>query len=230
MHVPIVLSAVAAGLAPTIAEQHHRGDNAAIASVFRASTRWALAICLPWSVVLLVTPESVLAVLFGSKYALGDAPWALRLVAIGQLVNAATGVPGVLLSMTGRPGQWAIATGALLVADVIANVLLVPKLGILGAALATTCATALLNAAGVVLARRVLGVWPYDGRMLLVLSSGGASCAAVLAVRALRLPPGIGLTACVVVAVMAAAMVMLAGGADEGRALWRTLRRRGAVT
>jgi O-antigen/teichoic acid export membrane protein len=227
MHVPIVLGAVGAGLAPAIAVEHHRSDVGAMANAFDATTRWALVICLPWSAVLIVAPDVVLAVLFGARYAGPEAAAALRLIAAGQLVNAATGVPGVLLAMTGRAGSWAIATGVALLAAVAGSALLVPRFGILGAAAATSASTAALNALGVVLARRVLGRWPYDRRTVLVVLSGAASAAGVLGVRALPLRPPAALAACVVVALAVVFGALAAAGFDaDARELVRSLRRR----
>ena len=61
------------------------------------------------------------------------------------------------------------------------NVVLIPRLGLTGAAVATAISLALLFSTGLFLVRRRLGFWPYDRRYYKVLLSLAVAVPAVLA-------------------------------------------------
>lgn len=108
-------------------------------------------------VVLLVGGDRLLGA-FGSGF-LAARP-VLGLLILGQVVNAFCGPTGVLLSMTGRQRLASRALWLGAIVNVILNVLLIPRYGVTGAALATVISTTTWNAALVYLVRRELGFGP----------------------------------------------------------------------
>lgn len=137
-----VLLAVSAIAAPTIGALHARGDHAQLQRMVRTAARWMLlpSLALALGLVLFATP---ILRLWGPDFT--DAAPALRILVVGQLVNAAVGPVGYLLSLTGHERRvarvYAIAAGL----DLVLCLLLVPPFGAIGAAIATSVATILWN-------------------------------------------------------------------------------------
>ncbi|HXM53764.1 MAG TPA: oligosaccharide flippase family protein [Candidatus Dormibacteraeota bacterium] len=80
----------------------------------------------------------VIPLLFGSGFAGAVLP--AQVLAVGLAVEGVNGVVTAFLFGTGRPGLISIATGAGLAVTVALDLLLIPRLGVLGAAVASTAA------------------------------------------------------------------------------------------
>jgi len=81
--------------------------------------------------------------IFGDSYIQG---WgALAILSIGQLVNAATGSVGVLLTMTGHERYMVVSAGLSAILNIVLNTILIPLWGLNGAALATTISLIFIN-------------------------------------------------------------------------------------
>ena len=94
--------------------------------------------------------------LFGDAFLLSYQPMLVLLV--GQIVNVACGSVGFLMMMTGNENRATLVYGVGTVLNILLNLLLIPLLGIIGAALATAMSVAFLNAALLLETRRRLGV------------------------------------------------------------------------
>jgi O-antigen/teichoic acid export membrane protein len=84
-----------------------------------------------------------------------------------QVLNAATGTAGYLLVMTHYERPAAVMFGLAAVLNVLLNLLLIPRFGMTGAAIASAIALVLLNALlawGASTWLRVLA-WPLDCRL-----------------------------------------------------------------
>jgi len=127
---------------PKLAQLLVQDDRSGARSVYRVATVWL--VLLAWPVYLLsaVFAEQLLAV-FGSEYRIGAG--VIVVLSLVMLVATASGPVDVVLSMAGR-SSWTMANSlAALTANVALNLLLIPRLGILGAALAWAAAIALNN-------------------------------------------------------------------------------------
>jgi O-antigen/teichoic acid export membrane protein len=140
--IPFLLLATVPTLMPSFAELHaHRADD----ELQRLSSRAARLILygsLPIVAGVLVLAEPVLRV-FGSGFSGGATP--LRILAVGQLVNIATGLPGTILIMVDEAGRVtrSVVVGA--IANVALSIALIPPYGASGAAVATATSVALTN-------------------------------------------------------------------------------------
>jgi len=151
-------TATNAAFTPLIAAMYTRADRAQLAGLYQQATRWTVTLALALLLPVAVVPGAVLAI-FGAEYT--QAAPALIVLAMGQTLSAAAGCAVYLLTLTGRQGVMAIhATGALLV-NLVLNVVLIRRLGIVGAALATTATGVLIHAGAMLLVRRTLGLQPY---------------------------------------------------------------------
>jgi O-antigen/teichoic acid export membrane protein len=103
----------------------------------------------------------------------------LLILGTGHLANAATGPTGVLLTMTGKQ-KWELAnTVSLVIFNLILNLLLVPKFGTIGAAIATGISIATINLLKLIQVRAFFGLRAYNVKFLKGLTAIG--CAGVVA-------------------------------------------------
>src|SRR5205823_11764663 len=80
--------------------------------------------------------------------------------------NAATGPTGVLLTMTGKQ-KWEIANTIVMVAfNFLLNLVLIPRMGILGAAIATAISIATINAIKLIQVYLLFGLQAYNLKYL----------------------------------------------------------------
>lgn len=148
-----VYRAVIVAVKPLLAQLHDRKDREGLSHVYTTTTRWLVTANLPFFMAMTLYPESVLAI-FGEEYAIA-AP-ALIVMAVAELVNAATGICGSLVDMTGHT-RAKVANSVLNVLSLgVTNAILVPRMGVLGAAYAYLISIALVNLA------RMLEIWVFE--------------------------------------------------------------------
>ncbi|WP_026970989.1 oligosaccharide flippase family protein [Aliagarivorans marinus] len=149
-----ILIAVNMVVAPRFSALHAKGESQKIRSLTRLSVRWMLIVALPVFAVMLLLPERLLS-LFGPEFSAGY--WYLRILAVGQLVNVATGSVAYLLAMSGNERD---LRNAALFSGMLAVVLawfLTRGYGAIGSAIATAVAVACQNLLAVYWVKRRLG-------------------------------------------------------------------------
>jgi len=153
--VPFGLVAVVTVSGPLIASAHYRGEMVELARIARFNARWSLLFAVAMAVILALVGRAALG-LFGAGFS--DAYAALMILLVGGLANSFTGSVAYLLMMTGHQrGALFIMIGALLV-SIVANSLLIPRMGATGAAIASSLGTTIWNLAMAAYVRRKLGV------------------------------------------------------------------------
>ena len=140
---------------PTIAALYARGEMAALQRLATLYCRVMLLLAAPIVLVLVFGGHWLLA-LFGPEFT--GAHRALVILAVGQAVNAVTGPVGFFLTMTGYQNVMAWTMAGMALANIVANLWLIPRMGITGAAIATALTTAVANIWLVWLVRKRLGV------------------------------------------------------------------------
>ncbi len=133
------------------------GDIAVLREVFRTGTAWAIALAWPIYLVIGCAPAVYLS-LFGEGYGGEQATRVVLLMTAAMLVGVAAGAVDTLLLMAGRSGLSVSNAVAALAVDVVGCLLLLPVLGIVGAALAWGAAVVLRNGLAVIQVRRDLRV------------------------------------------------------------------------
>jgi O-antigen/teichoic acid export membrane protein len=140
--VPLALQAVNQIFSPTIAELHARGDVELLARLFRSLVKWTLGLTLPLATVMVLFAPSIMGI-FGKEFISG---WRVLAVGtLGQLVNCGVGSVGYLLLMSGHQRQLLRIQTIMAVVLVGTNLLLIPRIGLLGAAIASAGVTAVTN-------------------------------------------------------------------------------------
>jgi O-antigen/teichoic acid export membrane protein len=165
------------------------GDRAGAAELYRTSTAWLVVLTWPLYLLFAVFSPYVLA-LFGRGYAVAEP--VMVLLALTMLVATGCGMVDNVLNMAGRT-TWTLANAVLaLVLDVALNFLLVPRIGILGAAVAWAVAIAANNLLPLAQLGWSMGLHPF-GRGPAIAAGLAAACFGVLPLVAVvlagRTPP-----------------------------------------
>ncbi|MFK3980779.1 flippase [Micromonospora sp. NPDC050397] len=221
-----VLAPINASFGPYLAHLYHQGKLDEVRRIYRVATGWVVRLSLPAFVALLVFPEQLLRLVGGPGLAGGAAVTVV--LALGQLVNAATGPCGTLLNMSGRVSVNMVDNLAALVLNILLNIVLIPAHGILGAAVAWAVSLAVVNIARVWQVRAQVHTLPVTVGMAKGVVAAVAALVAGLGVRWLvsgwAVQLVLGLVAVVVVYLGA---VLALGLSREDIMVWRSVTRRG---
>lgn len=94
--------------------------------------------------------------LFGSQFR--DATWLLRILVLGQFVNAATGSVGYLLNMSGNQHHFRNAVTLSAIVSIVLSLALIPLLGTIGAAIAVSASLTVSNISSAYKVKQSLGI------------------------------------------------------------------------
>lgn len=126
----------------------------------------------------LVAPECIAIV---APDAYSGAADIMRVVLIGNFFLTVFTACSQPLLFENRTLQMSLASGIGLTANIVANVILIPRMGLMGAAIATVVAYATIAATAFIMAQRVFPVqWDYESAALLGV---GAIAAAAIGIR-----------------------------------------------
>ena len=137
------LGAFSTVIPPLISSIYASNDLNELRKVVGKSTRWILSTAMPITLILMLEGDIILKYLFGEKFTGGYT--ALLILCVGQLINAGCGLVGYLLQMTGGHKKYMKIALFWGVVNVILNIILVPRIGITGAALSTAFCLAMVN-------------------------------------------------------------------------------------
>jgi O-antigen/teichoic acid export membrane protein len=140
--VHMVYYAVRAGGAQRFSQYHASGDHVRLAAFTRDTLHWTFWPSLVMVLLLLVTGKWLLS-LFGPDFEAGYP--LLVILSIGLLVRAAIGPAESLLTMAGQQGICAAMYSASFFLNLVLNVVLIPRFGLIGAATATAISLAALT-------------------------------------------------------------------------------------
>jgi O-antigen/teichoic acid export membrane protein len=167
--VSFVLVGINLVFAPTISALWSRGEKAELERLYRLTVRWALALSIPACLALGFGAKAVLSA-FDPAYARGA--MALWLLALGQLINAATGSVGYLLMMTGHERVMLWNTVLATVVAGVGALIAAGAFGLVGAATIGGIAVGGLNLLLLRDVRSLLGLRPYDRATLRIATLG----------------------------------------------------------
>ena len=160
------LQALGVAIAPQMSRLLARSADDDARSVFRLATWWVIIASWP-AFFLIVCFSPLLMRLFGNAY--GSGATALTILALGMLVQTGTGSNGIVLLMSGR-SSWSLAISVVSLATNLAlNFLLIPHLGIDGAAVAWAVTIFVNNGVTTVLVWRLVGINPFGGGFVVAL-------------------------------------------------------------
>jgi O-antigen/teichoic acid export membrane protein len=162
----VALVAVNFVLAPHIARLFADRKTGQLQHEVSSAANWCTCL-MALACAILIPGASLVLSAFGPGF--GAASDALRILMLGQLVNAICGPAGTLLNMTGRQSQAIRALSVSALIDLVLFGLLIPPFGLTGAACATAACTVAWNLGMLFYARRYLRVWSLPGVLVRVL-------------------------------------------------------------
>jgi O-antigen/teichoic acid export membrane protein len=178
-YIPILLQAVNQIFAPTIAELHAHGQREVLERLFQTLTKWVLGLTLPLAFILIVCARPLMRI-FGPEFESG---WmVLAIGTLGQVGNCASGSVGYLLLMSGNERRLIRAQVGMAALMLALTLLLAPRFGITGAAVAAAAVNVGLNAWSLYEVRTSLGMTPYNATYWRLLPAVLAMVAATLAI------------------------------------------------
>ncbi|MFV0525223.1 MAG: polysaccharide biosynthesis C-terminal domain-containing protein [Acidimicrobiales bacterium] len=166
----------------SIAQAAGPGLRRAIASVRWAeaqrlltqATGWMVLLVWPYFLIVAAKPGTLAGLI---DPAVVEGATALRILAIGMLVNALAGPIDLTLLMLGRSRTSLLFTGVALAIDLLVGWLLIPRYGMVGAAIAWGLATATVNGGAAAAVARISPLRP--GGRVVALAAVGAVAAVV---------------------------------------------------
>jgi O-antigen/teichoic acid export membrane protein len=173
---------------PYLSRMLARDDLGGATSVFQTATSWLMAFAWPAYLVSAAVAPLMLSV-FGKGYESGEAT--LVILSLTMLLATACGPTDVVLLMAGRSGLSLANNFAALAVDVVLNLILIPRYGITGAAIAWSVALVVRNLLPLSQVRSMLQMSPISaGAVWVAVSAIG--CFGVLP-SVLRVTAGLGL-------------------------------------
>ena len=164
-----LLTSMALLFNPMVAGLHHSRRKRELDLIFKTSTRWLVTLGLPVCLVEVIFARDVLGI-FGKDYTGGAV--ALVILALGQLVNVATGTIANLQAMAGFAKLTLMNSVLFLSLSIVLDLLLIPTFGILGAAIANSTSTIVVNLLRLWQIHKNLGLVPYDRSFLRPIAAG----------------------------------------------------------
>ncbi|MBD3348737.1 MAG: oligosaccharide flippase family protein [Candidatus Eisenbacteria bacterium] len=174
--------------APVISELYHNDRSSELRSLYSSLTRTILLIVVPAFCWLTGFGDDLLRV-FGDEFA--DGYIALVILGVGVVVRCTVGTVGTMLVMSGHQKFNAANIVIVTAMNVGLNIVLIPRYGLLGAAIATAVSVSLIDIVGLLEVRLLIKIHPYRRAFLKVLLASLAALAGNVALRAVTpaLPP-----------------------------------------
>jgi O-antigen/teichoic acid export membrane protein len=151
------LMAVNAILAPMISELYYTGRRKQLQRIVALAALGIFAFTVLAGFLLVILGRYCLG-FFGESFVAAHIP--LLILLCGQIVNALAGPVSLLTIMTGHQNQAGAIIGTNAVLNIILNALLIPRLGLIGAAISTAFSLALCNVLMLICVWRKLRINP----------------------------------------------------------------------
>jgi O-antigen/teichoic acid export membrane protein len=182
--IPISLESINAIFAPIISELYINKDFKKLKNLFKITTKWIFTISFPLFLFLVYFAEPILRI-WGKDYTKGTI--CLIILCIGQLINSAVGSVGYMITMIGRSKINLANISGILVLNVFLNLILIPRYGIVGAAISVTASLVLINIVRLIEVFVILKTHPYRWDFLKPLIAGGVTISLVYGAKLLDL-------------------------------------------
>lgn len=165
-------AAIVRATMPLFAELHDAAQRRRLEQLYQTTSKWTFSLNMPFFLVSIAFPEALLA-LFGSEFV--DGSRALVILAWGAIVNAATGTSGAMLDMTGHTAMKLLNASVSVGLAIALNLMLIPSLGVVGAAIAAVASIVAVNALRVAEVAALESILPFNATYLKPVAAGAAA-------------------------------------------------------
>ena len=166
---------------PLIAELSDQGKQPQVEHIYQTTTRWMVTLNMPMILIVTLFPVQVISI-FGKSFVEG-AP-ALAIMGLVNLINVATGMCGTILDMTGHTRMKLFNTIIRVSVAILANFLLIPRFGVMGAALAALIHEVVANVLPMIQLWFLYRILPYNPHILKPMAAGVLAAIGALVLRA----------------------------------------------
>lgn len=175
----MIARAVAVSGQPLLGESLGREDRTDARHLYRVTTGWLVAVTWPWYISLMIWAPLLLGI-FGDEYETGR--HALLVLSAAMLFATSCGMVDMVLNMGGK-SFWNLANVVIAFSvNIVIDLILIPRIGLLGAAIGWGSAIVLANLLPLIQVRHFLRMTPYGRGMLYAGASAAVSFGVIPAV------------------------------------------------
>lgn len=161
--VSLPLESINVIFSPMISSFYGEKALSRLEDLFKTETRWAISLCLPLFLSLSIFARPTMNI-FGSSFIEGAT--ALVILSAAQMVRVSVGSTGPMLMMTGYQRISLANTFCTALITITLNYFLIPRYGIIGAAIATAISVIVINLAEVTQIYYLLNIHPFRADIL----------------------------------------------------------------
>jgi O-antigen/teichoic acid export membrane protein len=154
---------------PVISDLFSQSAYNRLEQFYQTTARWLTMVNLPIFMTFVLFAESLLSI-FGNDFTAGET--GLIILAFGPLASASTGLCGKVINMTGYTKLAFVNSSFFLFFTVVFSLLLIPHLGVTGAALATTLSIVIRNAMQMLEVYYLQRILPFSRSLLKPIAAG----------------------------------------------------------
>jgi len=156
---------------PMISELSGKHELKKLEQLFKLQTRWAITLTLPLLFVMICYRSPILNI-FGEHFS--DGATALLIMSSGRFFDAGVGASGLVIMMIGKPKINTINSLFILILKIILNFVLIPRHGLIGAAIASSVSIVILDVLRVIEVYFLLKIHPYNHKIVKPVIATGA--------------------------------------------------------
>ncbi|HDD72740.1 MAG TPA: hypothetical protein ENG00_01455, partial [Candidatus Aenigmarchaeota archaeon] len=160
---------------PVMSELYGKNNINGFRTVYRSMCKWLFMIVFPVLLLMIFFPDNVLGILFGKEAVKASAPFII--LSLGFFLFSVFGLSNTVVFVVGKTKTLMLITSVCSVTNLVLNILLIPLIGINGAAMATSISFTLISIMGVAFCYRYTGLYPVQRVYLKPTISGLASLA-----------------------------------------------------
>lgn len=167
---------------PIISKHHHKKEFVQLKALFKTVTKWIFLLSLPLAELMIFFSREIMSV-FGRDFSEGAV--VLAVLVTGQILNSVTGPLGVMIDMSGKTKFTLLNSALHFSLQIVLCFLLIPRHGVLGAAVAKTFSIAFLKAVRLVQVHLIFKFHPFQIRFLKPVAAGGIALVPLIVMKSI---------------------------------------------
>jgi O-antigen/teichoic acid export membrane protein len=211
--------------APIISGLHHKGEISELERLFKLVSKWIFSLSIPPVLVMIMLPREVMSI-FGPDFVVGAS--VLLILGAGELVSSSAGPLSVMIDMSGRSKVTLLNAVPHFVLQSALCLFLIPRYGVVGAALARAVSLGLLRLAQLIEVRCFLHMHPFRRDFAKPLAAGAVATVVLTLAKGslieLRHPVLVVLAGAAVLTAVYGLVLRALGISEDDREIMRAIR------
>lgn len=151
-------------LLPIYSELYANNNLKEMGRIYYTVNKWLFFMLFPLFLVIFFFPEIIISVLFGSEY--NDLAKILKILTFGYFINACFGIWPTVIYAIGKTKIDLYIRIIGIVTNIVLSVFLIPRVGLMGAAISHTFSLVLMDSLGVGMVYKYTKILPFSLRFL----------------------------------------------------------------